>query len=65
MDRYDHELDHFSSEGLWRLSKFSIEALQPLECLPWNTTLSGQCQLDILRDFVNKFLFTRYSYILF
>ncbi|KAJ5257531.1 hypothetical protein N7524_009087 [Penicillium chrysogenum] len=37
---YDHELDPFSSESLWRLSKFSIEALQPLESLPWNTTLS-------------------------
>ncbi|KAJ5789778.1 uncharacterized protein N7518_006789 [Penicillium psychrosexuale] len=37
----DHELDPFSSESLWRLSKFSIEALQPLGSLPWNTTLSG------------------------
>ncbi|KGO46585.1 Spc97/Spc98 [Penicillium expansum] len=36
----DHELDPFSSESLWRLSKFSIEALQPLGSLPWNTTLS-------------------------
>ncbi|KAJ5158352.1 uncharacterized protein N7500_008003 [Penicillium coprophilum] len=36
---YD-ELDPFSSESLWRLSKFSIEALQPLGSLPWNTTLS-------------------------
>ncbi|KAJ5826892.1 Spc97/Spc98 [Penicillium robsamsonii] len=34
------ELDPFSSESLWRLSKFSIEALQPLGSLPWNTTLS-------------------------
>ncbi|KAJ5950586.1 uncharacterized protein N7479_008999 [Penicillium vulpinum] len=34
------ELDPFSSESLWRLSNFSIEALQPLESLPWNTTLS-------------------------
>lgn len=41
------ELDPFSSESLWRLSKFSIEALQPLgslPSLPWNTTLSGKCQ---------------------
>ncbi|OQE12729.1 hypothetical protein PENFLA_c064G09773 [Penicillium flavigenum] len=37
---YDHQLDPFSSESLWRLSKFSIEALQPLGSLPWNTTLS-------------------------
>ncbi|QQK47092.1 Spc97/Spc98 [Penicillium digitatum] len=36
----DHELDPFSSESLWRLSKFSIEALQPLGSLPWNATLS-------------------------
>ncbi|KXG49052.1 Spc97/Spc98 [Penicillium griseofulvum] len=34
------ELDPFSSESLWKLSKFSIEALQPLGSLPWNTTLS-------------------------
>ncbi|CAG7916744.1 unnamed protein product [Penicillium olsonii] len=40
MDQYDHELDPFSSESLWRLSKFSIEALQPLESLPWNISLS-------------------------
>lgn len=59
MDHYDHELDHFSSEGLWRLSKFSIEALQPLESLPWNTTLSGQCQPDIPRDYVNNVLLIR------
>ncbi|OQE41009.1 hypothetical protein PENCOP_c005G06910 [Penicillium coprophilum] len=34
------ELDPFSSESLWRLSKFSIEALKPLGSLPWNTTLT-------------------------
>ena len=45
---YDHELDPFSSESLWRLSKFSIEALQPLGSLPWNTTLSGKSQPQIL-----------------
>ncbi|KAJ5793819.1 hypothetical protein N7457_000418 [Penicillium paradoxum] len=39
MDQCDHDLDPFSSESLWRLSKFSIEALQPLESLPWNTFL--------------------------
>ncbi|CAG8005177.1 unnamed protein product [Penicillium salamii] len=40
MDQYDYDLDPFSSESLWRLSKFSIEALQPLESLPWNASLS-------------------------
>ncbi|KAJ5561608.1 hypothetical protein N7535_003931 [Penicillium sp. DV-2018c] len=39
MDQCDDELDPFSSASLWRLSKFSIEALQPLESLPWNTAL--------------------------
>ncbi|KAJ5166980.1 uncharacterized protein N7482_005761 [Penicillium canariense] len=39
MDSAEHEPDPFSSEGLWRLSKFSIEALQPLEDLPWNVDL--------------------------
>lgn len=37
----DYELDPFSSERLWRLSRFSLEALQPLETLPWNTDLPG------------------------
>lgn len=37
----DRELDPFSSESLWRLSRFSLEALQPLETLPWNTELPG------------------------
>lgn len=39
MDSADHEPDPFSSESLWRLSRFSIEALQPLEDLPWNADL--------------------------
>ncbi|KAJ5135408.1 uncharacterized protein N7515_004686 [Penicillium bovifimosum] len=39
MDQCGHEMDPFSIESLWRLSKFSIEALQPLESLPWNTAL--------------------------
>jgi len=38
---HDHKLDPFSSGSLWRLSRFSLEALQPLETLPWNTTLPG------------------------
>lgn len=41
MDSYDREPDPFSSESLWRLSQFSIEALQPLEALPWNADLPG------------------------
>ncbi|KAJ5771280.1 uncharacterized protein N7511_003331 [Penicillium nucicola] len=38
MDQCD-QLDPFSSESLWRPSKFSIEALQPLESVPWNAAL--------------------------
>ncbi|CAI7673974.1 unnamed protein product [Penicillium manginii] len=39
MDIGDYDHDPFSSECLWRLSRFSIEALQPLESLPWNADL--------------------------
>ncbi|OQE23710.1 hypothetical protein PENSTE_c008G02861 [Penicillium steckii] len=39
MDRGDYEPDPFSSESLWRLSRFSIEVLQPLESIPWNADL--------------------------
>ena len=35
----EHDTDPFSSESLWRLSKFSIDALQPLTALPWNEEL--------------------------
>jgi hypothetical protein len=41
MDIGDYDHDPFSSECLWRLSRFSIEALQPLESLPWNADLPG------------------------
>lgn len=41
MDRGDYEPDPFSSESLWRLSRFSIEVLQPLESIPWNADLPG------------------------
>lgn len=41
MDRDDYEPNPFSSESLWRLSRFSIEVLQPLESLPWNADLPG------------------------
>ncbi|KAJ6116801.1 hypothetical protein N7512_006526 [Penicillium capsulatum] len=39
MESPDFEPDPFSSDSLWRLSRFSIEALQPLEALPWSTDL--------------------------
>ena len=45
MDTVDCEPDPFSKEGLWKLSRFSIEALQPLEALPWNAALPGTDQL--------------------
>lgn len=41
MDSANCEPDPFSSDSLWRLSRFSIEALQPLEALPWNSDLPG------------------------
>ncbi|KAL4915554.1 Spc98 family-domain-containing protein [Aspergillus aurantiobrunneus] len=31
--------DPFSSDGLWRISKFTLDSLQPLESLPWNENL--------------------------
>ncbi|RMJ25724.1 gamma-tubulin complex component GCP6 [Aspergillus sp. HF37] len=39
MDPDDYEADPFSSESLWRLSKFSTLSLQPLESLPWKDEL--------------------------
>ncbi|KAJ5729055.1 uncharacterized protein N7483_003563 [Penicillium malachiteum] len=39
MDSRDQELDPFSSASLWRLSRFSVEALHPLDDLPWNAGL--------------------------
>ncbi|KAJ6145740.1 hypothetical protein N7470_009635 [Penicillium chermesinum] len=38
---FDESLDPFSSESLWRLSRFSVEALQPPDEIPWNATLPG------------------------
>ena len=35
-------LNPFSSEDLWRLSKFTLQSLQPLEPLPWNEELPGK-----------------------
>lgn len=42
MDQDDYGGDPFSSEGLWRLSKFTLLSLQPLEPLPWNEELPGK-----------------------
>ncbi|KAL4781394.1 Spc98 family-domain-containing protein [Aspergillus varians] len=39
MDHEDYASDPFSSDGLWRISKFTLESLQPLESLPWNDNL--------------------------
>ncbi|KAL4934591.1 tubulin gamma complex associated family protein [Aspergillus undulatus] len=39
MDPEEYDSDPFSSDGLWRLSKFTIESLQPLESLPWDQEL--------------------------
>ncbi|KAB8232651.1 Spc98 family-domain-containing protein [Aspergillus alliaceus] len=39
MDLEDYDADPFSSKGLWRLSKFTLQSLQPLEPLPWNEEL--------------------------
>ncbi|KAF7597637.1 hypothetical protein BBP40_000115 [Aspergillus hancockii] len=39
MDLDDYATDPFSSEGLWRLSKFTLQSLQPLEPLSWNEKL--------------------------
>ncbi|KAE8355021.1 Spc98 family-domain-containing protein [Aspergillus coremiiformis] len=39
MDQDNYDTDPFSSEGLWTLSKFTLQSLQPLEPLPWNEEL--------------------------
>ncbi|OGM39499.1 putative gamma-tubulin complex component GCP6 [Aspergillus bombycis] len=39
MEQEDCDTDPFSSEDLWRLSKFTLQSLQPLEPLPWNEEL--------------------------
>ncbi|KAL4986193.1 Spc98 family-domain-containing protein [Aspergillus falconensis] len=36
MDPKDYGMDPFSSDGLWRISKFTLDSLQPLESLPWD-----------------------------
>jgi hypothetical protein len=42
MDDADYGSDPFSTEGLWRLSLFTLQSLQPLESLPWNDGLPGE-----------------------
>lgn len=49
MDLTAKEFDPFSRESLWKLSRFSIEALQPLEGLPWDANLPGR-QLAQMHD---------------
>ncbi|RAK98655.1 tubulin gamma complex associated family protein [Aspergillus ibericus CBS 121593] len=39
MDQEDSITDPFSSHGLWRVSKFTLQSLQPLEPLPWDEEL--------------------------
>jgi hypothetical protein len=39
MDHQDYGVDPFSSDGLWRISKFTLDSLQPLESLPWDEKL--------------------------
>ncbi|KAL4752415.1 hypothetical protein BDW72DRAFT_211832 [Aspergillus terricola var. indicus] len=39
MDHQDYGADPFFSDGLWRISKFTLDSLQPLESLPWDEKL--------------------------
>ena len=38
----DYGIHPFSGEDLWRLSRFTLQSLQPLEPLPWNEQLPGE-----------------------
>ncbi|KAL2813712.1 Spc98 family-domain-containing protein [Aspergillus granulosus] len=40
MEHEDYGSDPFSSDGLWRISKFTLDFLQPMEPLPWNEDLN-------------------------
>ncbi|KAL2796778.1 gamma-tubulin complex component GCP6 [Aspergillus keveii] len=40
MDHENYGSDPFTSEGLWRISKFTLDSLQPIEPLPWNENLN-------------------------
>ncbi|KAJ0425892.1 Spc98 family-domain-containing protein [Aspergillus carlsbadensis] len=50
MDHEDYGSDPFTSDGLWRLSKFALDSLQPFEPLPWNEDL----QLPVLSENIFK-----------
>ncbi|KAL4978431.1 Spc98 family-domain-containing protein [Aspergillus desertorum] len=39
MGREEYGADPFSSDGLWRISKFTLNSVQPLEPLPWDKKL--------------------------
>ncbi|PWY77460.1 gamma-tubulin complex component GCP6 [Aspergillus heteromorphus CBS 117.55] len=39
MDQEDYKTDPFSGHGLWRISQFTLQSLQPLEPLPWDEKL--------------------------
>ncbi|KAI9374960.1 Spc98 family-domain-containing protein [Aspergillus egyptiacus] len=39
MDYENYVSDPFSSDDLWRVSKFTVDSLQPLEPLPWDENL--------------------------
>ncbi|KAL5361769.1 Spc98 family-domain-containing protein [Aspergillus floccosus] len=39
MDHDDHATDPFSSKGLWRISQFTLQSLQPLDPVPWDEGL--------------------------
>jgi hypothetical protein len=41
MDHDDYATDPFSSEGLWRISQFTLQSLQPLDPVPWDEGLPG------------------------
>lgn len=47
MDHDSYVSNPFSSNRLWRLSKFTLESLQPLEPLPWNENLPGKWYLSV------------------
>lgn len=37
-------------EDLWRLSRFTLQSLQPLEALPWNEELPGEYSIGSGKD---------------
>ncbi|KAL2871768.1 tubulin gamma complex associated family protein [Aspergillus lucknowensis] len=56
MDSEEYGLDPFSSDGLWRISKFTLESIQPLEPLPWNESLNlPALSEDIFKTSLDQF----------